>query len=212
MDRLLGLLGRLSSLSGRSERTLSPDLCVSVKEGRGHLQTEAGERVVPCIPITLKHVHNLAILTPPFLIPCHSHTHPHTGARTPSEPLRHQQDPFSGDFSLSLSPHKPTCIASLPVAVPRPPPAVAPSCFFPPPPHGVSFMPTDSTLLSSTPLGSTRLCPANTPPPPWLQLLTDPATSELPGPAPPGLSAVVDLGATCFLAPMVLLHRLTTLS
>lgn len=64
----------------------------------------------------------------------------------------HPQSPCSGDFSLSLSTHTPSPITSLlkaplHVVVPLPPPAVAPSCFFPPPgPHGVSFMPTDCVL------------------------------------------------------------------
>lgn len=168
MDRLLELLGLLSSLSGRSERTLSLDLCLSVKEGKGHLQKENRSKREGCpLDLLYSETHpQLAILIPPFLIPCHIHTHSHTWARTPSKPLHHQHDPFSGDFSLSLFPHKPSHITSLPVAMPLPPPAVAPSCFFPPPPHGVSFMPTDSTLLSSTPLSSTTLCPVNTPPPP----------------------------------------------
>lgn len=126
MHRLLELLGPLPlSCPLFLEEGLSP---TSLR------QQKSGESVFPYLLITLKHIHNLAIFIPPFLIPMsHSPTHSCTHEQTPSESL------CSGDLSLSLSTLKPSHVTPLlkvplRVVVPLPPPpAAAPSCFFPPP-------------------------------------------------------------------------------
>lgn len=197
-------------------RPLPPSCPLFLEEGLSPTslrQQKSGESVFPYLLITLKHIHNLAIFIPPFLIPMsHLPTHSCTHEQTPSESL------CSGDLSLSLYTLRPSHIAPLlkvplHIAVLLPPPPAAALSAFSLHQHGVSFMPTHCALSSFTPLRSAGICPVtqpSPPPPPTPTLsvavaLERPATFELPGPAPPGLSAAVDVGATCSSAPVTLL-------